>query len=518
MRLDAAYQKTMAKKPAERFASMSELIDELDRCRWSDAAATELRTDLKTFRETALEHAAVPPETERETHTPADRALPASFELDLGSSLDELVRDERSEPPVAPAADIPATPSPLRSLGGGSGWLARSRVLATATGAIALVAVSCAAIVLFLSTGTPPRGSRAADGTSPAALPKDPVSSGTPTLEQAATGDSPSFSEAPGAAEQGRRAEATETPSARIAETVVAVARVPESVPDRSQGKPSSPGKKADNFNPAHELLVGAGRTADYNAIATALHNARPGARIRVEPGVYHQREVLRIERPVEIVGLGAPGSVVVEAEENVADCFLIRTSGVTIRNMAITSRNRHAIKNTASGTLIEDCDLVGPHNVVYTGEANTMLTLRRCKLHGSVNNGAWIHGAAVIEDCEFFGNRWEGVIVSDTANFVMRGGKVHDNGRAGVRFHDQSKGSVEGCTIFGNRLSGVQIDATGHGSVFQCQIHRNSAFGITVKEQGEAVAERNDLSGNKNGAFEVARNARMKGKNNRLR
>ena len=40
--LDAAYQKTMAKKPADRHASMSELIDELDRCRWSDAAVTEL--------------------------------------------------------------------------------------------------------------------------------------------------------------------------------------------------------------------------------------------------------------------------------------------------------------------------------------------------------------------------------------------------------------------------------------------------------------------------------------------
>ena len=242
--------------------------------------------------------------------------------------------------------------------------------------------MSFAAIVLFLSTRTLPRVSRAADGTSPARVPEAPASSGTPTLEQAATGDSPSLRPAPGAAEQGRRAEATETPSA-AAPKRSSRSRVPESVPDRSQGKPSSPGKKTDNFNPAHELLVCAAARPITTRSPRPCSNRRPGARIRVEPGVYHQREVLRIERPVEIVGLGGPGSVVVEAEEKVTDCFLIRTNGVTIRNMAITSRNRHAIKNAASGTLIEDCDLVGPHNVVYTGEANTMLTLSAASFTG---------------------------------------------------------------------------------------------------------------------------------------
>jgi parallel beta-helix repeat protein len=209
---------------------------------------------------------------------------------------------------------------------------------------------------------------------------------------------------------------------------------------------------------------------------------------------------------------------VVVEAEEKVADCFFIHANGVTIRNMAITAHGRHAIKNHGSGTLVEDCDLVGPHNVVYTGEANTMLTLRRCKLHGSVNNGAWIHGDAAIEDCEFFANLWEGILISDTSKFVIRGSQLHDNGRAGVRFFDESKGTVEGCTIFGNRLSGVQIDPTGHATVIRCQIHRNSAFGITVKDQGQAVADRNELSGNKNGPYEIARNARITRKNNRVR
>jgi len=64
--LDAAYQKMMAKKPAERLGSMRELIAVIEACRSPGSEAADPRASLKTFGQTALLHAAPPRDQARE--------------------------------------------------------------------------------------------------------------------------------------------------------------------------------------------------------------------------------------------------------------------------------------------------------------------------------------------------------------------------------------------------------------------------------------------------------------------
>ena len=70
----------------------------------------------------------------------------------------------------------------------------------------------------------------------------------------------------------------------------------------------------------------------DHVTITEAIEAADPGDRILVRPGLYH--EGLVIEKPLEIIGVGDPGDVVVEAKDR--DALLFKTTMGRVVNLAL--------------------------------------------------------------------------------------------------------------------------------------------------------------------------------------
>jgi serine/threonine protein kinase/tetratricopeptide (TPR) repeat protein len=156
--LDAAFHKMMAKRPADRPASMNEVIALLESCRTEAAtpptapgAATKTRP-LLVFDETPLKRA-TPANANREPSVLLRREEPKGLHFNDDLSLEDLVMDVRSEarPPAAarparpPAANAPAIKIRPRK----SQYRAKKTVVLLSLGAIALAGASLAALALF---------------------------------------------------------------------------------------------------------------------------------------------------------------------------------------------------------------------------------------------------------------------------------------------------------------------------------------------------------------------------------
>jgi serine/threonine protein kinase/WD40 repeat protein/tetratricopeptide (TPR) repeat protein len=148
--LDMAFQKMMAKKPAERPATMTDLIALLEICKASAAeaasaepAAPKSRPDLKVFDE-PLKHAR-PPKTlaEPSVFTVRDAAEIVRSHDEL--RLEDLEIDVRSEPPVARALLSLRSPrtSPQK----------QKTAVVAAIGAAALLGITALGIGLLSSNG-----------------------------------------------------------------------------------------------------------------------------------------------------------------------------------------------------------------------------------------------------------------------------------------------------------------------------------------------------------------------------
>src|SRR5262249_43511391 len=68
--------------------------------------------------------------------------------------------------------------------------------------------------------------------------------------------------------------------------------------------------------------IVSAAGDGTHRTIGAAIKAARPGAEVRVRPGVY--REGVVLDRDVTLVGDGPPDQVVIESAE--ADCLFVST------------------------------------------------------------------------------------------------------------------------------------------------------------------------------------------------
>jgi serine/threonine protein kinase len=150
--LEAAYQRMMAKRPADRFQTMTEVIDRLEACRGSARAAGDASADLKTFARTVFKRAQ-PKGKIRDTSifAPTQRGDGLTFDPSLnwedlvGDYRDEAGHDEIAEEKLPPRPVRPPAPVRRKSC---------PRVPWPLTGLVAAVALLVAAIVLF------PRGER----------------------------------------------------------------------------------------------------------------------------------------------------------------------------------------------------------------------------------------------------------------------------------------------------------------------------------------------------------------------
>jgi parallel beta-helix repeat protein len=197
----------------------------------------------------------------------------------------------------------------------------------------------------------------------------------------------------------------------------------------------------------------------DHTTITDAIAAARPGERILVRAGVYH--EGLVIEKPLEIVGDGALGDVVIEA-----------TAANALRFNATNGRA-------------------------------TNLTLRQ------MGSGHWasvdIEGGRLdLEGCDISSEGGSCVAIRNDSDPRIRRNRIHDGWSDGIIVSEQGRGLIEDNEIVGNRLCGVETARRGNPTVRKNRITKNSFSGVRVNGGSGGTFEDNDLRGNSGGAWSI--------------
>ena len=184
----------------------------------------------------------------------------------------------------------------------------------------------------------------------------------------------------------------------------------------------------------------------DHLTITEAIEAANPGDRILVRPGLY--QEGLVIDKPLEIIGNGDPGEVVVEARDK--DALLFKTTMGRVTNLTLRQMgggNWFGV-DIAQGRLeLEDCDIVSQSRSCVAIHGGADPRLRRNRIHDSPPRSGvifWDNGEGLLEDNEIFGNALAGVQISDGGNPTLRRNRINKNGHWAVRIYKGSGGTIE--------------------------------------------------------------------------
>ncbi len=264
---------------------------------------------------------------------------------------------------------------------------------------------------------------------------------------------------------------------------------------------PAQASKNSEAFTPKTEpptLVVDAFHRGDYNTLNAAVAAAKPGDRILVRPGLY--KEGIVIEKPIEIVGDGELGDVVIEA--NGENAILFKASMGRIANLTLrqTGGGNWYCVDIAQGRLdLEDCDISSQSNACVGIHNGADPRLRRNRIHDGKSVGVYVYenGQGVLEDNDIFANALAGVVIMEGSNPTLRRNRVHDGKQVGVHVYENGQGVLEDNDIFANALSGVEIKEGGNPTLRRNRIHDGKSAGVSVGQNGQGVLEDNDVFAN---------------------
>ncbi len=157
-----------------------------------------------------------------------------------------------------------------------------------------------------------------------------------------------------------------------------------------------------------NHIAVAADGSGDYTSIAEAVEAARPGATIKVAPGIYDEHLIL--DKSVAIVGRGN-WDAVIRATRN---CAVFSTAtGAELRNLRIIldAEVDYAAVLVAKGDLhIEDC-LIRSRGLACVEVAGGEPTVKNNLIYDGALDGIYIHGTSTgvyegntIRDCRGWG------------------------------------------------------------------------------------------------------------------
>jgi F-box protein 11 len=236
----------------------------------------------------------------------------------------------------------------------------------------------------------------------------------------------------------------------------------------------------------------------DHLTITEAIEAAKPGDRILVRPGLY--QEGLVMDKPLEIIGDGDPGDVVIEARGKNPLLFkstMGRVANLTLRQMG---GGEWFGVDIAQGRLeMEECDITSQSLSCVAIHGGADPRLRRNRIHDSEQYGVYVYenGLGTLEDNDIFGNAHAGVAIWEGGNPTLRRNRIHDGKRTGVFVYENGLGTLEDNDIFGNALDGVEIKTGGNPTLRRNRIHNSEQSGVYVWNNGQGILEDNDIFGN---------------------
>jgi F-box protein 11 len=248
----------------------------------------------------------------------------------------------------------------------------------------------------------------------------------------------------------------------------------------------------------------------DFATITDAIAAADPGSRILVRSGVYD--EGLVIDKPLEIVGEGKLGDVIIRATGKSAIFF--KTARGKISNIMIRQNGGDNCcgVDIAQGCLeLEGCDISSDGGSCVRVHGNAYPKILRNKIHDGESSGVYVYenGQGVIDDSEIYCNEMNGILIIDGGNPTVRRNIIHDNKLYGIHVKNNGSGFIEYNDIYGNNYSGVGIISGGNPSVRNNRINKNAYWAISIWNKGAGKIEDNDLRDNASGAWDISEDSK---------
>jgi len=245
-------------------------------------------------------------------------------------------------------------------------------------------------------------------------------------------------------------------------------------------------------------IIVDQMHRGDFTTITEAIAAAAPGSRISIRPGVYD--EGLIIDKPLEIVGAGEIGEVVIRALGKPAISFQAvrgRISNLFIRQNG--GGNYFSVDIDQGCLELCGCDIKSDGAACIGVYGNAYPRIISNKIHNSKDGGIYVYqnGQGVIENNEIYGNALSAVDIHGCGNPTLKRNKIHDGKSSGIYIRENGLGVVEDNEIYGNALSGVVIKNHGNPTIKHNKIHDGKDCGIYVYESGQGLIENNEIYGN---------------------
>jgi len=258
---------------------------------------------------------------------------------------------------------------------------------------------------------------------------------------------------------------------------------------------------------------TGAGRGV-FTTITAALAHAKPFDMVLVRPGEYRER--LKIDKHVELVGMGPTGSVVVIGFDGPA---VEATGRITSRlaNMVIKQQARAGGGAMSGAVLIKSGAIFLIEESLISSDVGHCVVIQGADscgyvLHNAVANGKGVgvlvcdNGRGVIEDNDISFNGRAGVAILSGGDPLVCQNKIHEGMDSGVLVSEKGRGRVEDNDIFQNRRAGVAILKEGAPLVKHNRIHDGRDSGVLVCENGQGSVVDNEIFANQMAGVAIGR------------
>ena len=236
----------------------------------------------------------------------------------------------------------------------------------------------------------------------------------------------------------------------------------------------------------------------EYSNLTEALKHSKPGDRILVRPGIYRERIV--IDNPVEIIGDGELGDVVIEATGQSTVLFQATMARIANLSLRQTGEGDWFCIDISQGRLdLEGCDLTSQGIACVAIRDGADPRLRRNRIHDGKRVGVMVYrnGQGTLEDNEIFANGAGGAQIISGGNPTLRRNRIHDGKGSGVVVAEDGRGILEDNDIFANAQTGVAITTAGNPTLRGNRIHDGKGAGVLVAEDGRGILEDNDIFAN---------------------
>jgi parallel beta-helix repeat protein len=257
-------------------------------------------------------------------------------------------------------------------------------------------------------------------------------------------------------------------------------------------------------------IVVDQWHRGDFTTISQAIKKADPGSRILIRSGIYD--EGLILDKPLEIVGDGNLGDVIIRAEGKDAISFkATRGKVVNLVLQQIGGGTFYGVDIQQGLLELEGCDITSNSLPCVGIHGKASPKLRGNKIHDGKQSGILVlkNGQGLIEDNDIFGNDTAGIEIREAGNPTVRGNKIHDGKQDGIFVTDSGQGLIEDNDIFGNAFSGIAISESGNPTVRGNRIHKNILQAFYVYDKGAGIIENNDLRDNVYGAWSISDDSR---------